>query len=148
MKKEAKKIFSEEIKNFIERYYELDTYKPLDENGDLRTIQTFNSFSERVFYDDYSDGTIQDQFCQFLQDNFYSYYYEMIQVLVRAGYPEKQPNGQEWPNNKIINLFGFGMFTAFKDLLKKMGCDSYLYNLNTRRNAAAATKILYEGMEA
>ena len=146
MKKEAKKVFKEEIKNFIECYYELDSYKPLDEKGDIRTIETFNSFSERVFYEDYSScETLQEKFCQFLQDNCYSYYYQMAEVLIAAGYPEKQPNGQEWPNEKICHLFGFGMWSAFKELLKKMCCDDFLYNINTRRTAARPTKILYGG---
>ena len=132
MKKEAQKIFNNEILEFISHY--VGTEADLLEQQDKFIV--FNQFSINYFYGDYQKkATIQESFCQFLMDNMYPYYSDMIAVLVAAGYPEKQPNGKDWPTDKIEKLFGFGMFSAFKKLLESDLEVDPLYMVHRRRTA-------------
>lgn len=64
---------------------------------------------------------LQDAFCQFLMENEYCYYSDMEKVLIAAGYPAQNPRGEDWPTDKIEKLFGFGMYTAFKEVMKEQG---------------------------
>ena len=65
-------------------------------------------------------------------DNYYSYYDSMKCVLLEAGYDEKQPNGKEWPTDRIEQLFGYGMLTAFNDILKMCGEDISLFSVTSK----------------
>ena len=78
-------------------------------------------------------------------DNCYSYYSQIVEILVSAGYQKTKPNGKEWETEKVENLFGFGMFSAFKNLLKKSGCEDAIYNIVTCREAKKPYKIRFEG---
>lgn len=139
MKKEAKKIFYQEIKNFIQLYFD----EPEDQEPSLEHVKViFNEFSENYFYLMYDKSqNLQEAFCQYLMDHFYAYYSDMVAVLVAAGYPERQENGKEWPSEKVEKLFGYGMLQAFIQLLKEHDIDHYYYKIRNKRVAAYPTHI-------
>lgn len=140
MKKESRKIFYQEIKNFIQLYFDEPEYQ----DPSLEHVKViFNEFSSNYFYLMYDRSlTLQDAFCQYLMNSFYYYYSDMVAVLVAAGYPERQENGKEWPTEKIEKLFGYGMTQAFIKLLKEHDLDFYFYQIRNRRIAATPAQII------
>lgn len=127
MKKEAKAVFKDYVEGFLIHYSSED-----ETNVEALKI-TFNQFSENYFYGDYDDN-LQNAFGQFMIDNYEPYYSDMKEVLVEAGYQERKPDGSEWSNEQIFNLWSFGCYTAIQKILADKGFEGAMGSVRRRRD--------------
>ena len=127
MTKEAKAKFKEYVEEFLIHYSSED-----EANVEALKI-TFNQFSENYFYGEYP-SSFQEAFGQFMIDNYEPYYSDMKEVLVEAGYPETKPDGSEWSDQQIYNLWSFGVYTAIQKILADKGFEGAMGCIRRRRD--------------
>lgn len=127
MTKEAKARFKEYVEDFI-------TYYSSEDEANVEALKiTFNQFSENYFYGEY-DNNLQNAFGQFMVDNYEPYYSDMKEVLVVAGYPEIKPDGSEWSDQQVYNLWSYGCYEAIKEILADHGLEHAMYCVRRRRD--------------
>lgn len=67
-------------------------------------------------------------------DNYEPYYSDMKEVLVEAGYPSTKPNGEEWSDQQIFNLWSYGCYEAIIKILAEKGFECAMVNIRRRRD--------------